>query len=63
MGTVGPASVDSLFGPTDPALPAQIRPAGHQGVRDVGCRHRQRQRVSRPLTWLEAASGIEDYLP
>ena len=62
MGTVGPASVDSLFGPTDPALPAQNgRPATLVSAMSVATP--SAQTGLGPLTWPEAASGIEDYLP
>ena len=62
LTAVGPASVESLFGPADPgivvrsALPAtrvssmaQADPAAAAGLR--------------PLTWLQAAPGIADYDP
>ncbi len=62
MGTVGPASVDSLFGPTDPALPAQAgRPATLVSAMSVAAP--SAPTGLRPLNWPEAASGIEDYLP
>ena len=62
MTTVGPASVDSLFGPTDPALPVQsglpatLVSAVSQATPSV-------PGGLTPLTWPEAAAGIEDYRP
>ncbi len=62
MTTIGPASVDSLFGPTDPArvvqsgLPATLLSAVSQATPSVAG-------GLAPLTWPEAASGIEDYRP
>ncbi len=62
MVTVGPASVDSLFGPTDPArvvqsgLPATLLSAVSTAKPSV-------TGGLVPLTWPEAASGIEDYQP
>lgn len=60
--TVGPASVDSLYGPTDPARAVQsAQPATRvsaMSTADPGA-----PAGLRPLTWLESAAGIEDYLP
>ena len=59
---VGPASVDSLFGPTDPALAVQSAlPATR--VSAMSTADPAATAGLRPLTWLQAASGIEDYLP
>jgi len=60
--TVGPASVDSLFGPTDPAQPVQ---SGLPATRVSAMSTADQSAPSglRPLSWLQAASGIEDYLP
>ena len=60
--TVGPASVDSLFGPSDPAQPVQSGlPATR--VSAMSTPDPSAPGGLRPLTWLQAASGIEDYLP
>ncbi len=62
MTTVGPASVDSLFGPTDPGLvvqsglPATLVSAVSRAAPSV-------VGGLAPVTWPEAASGIEDYRP
>lgn len=60
--TVGPASVDSLFGPTDPGLPVvSALPATRVSalsVADPGA-----PTGLRPLTWPQAAAEIEDYVP
>jgi len=60
--TVGAASVDSLFGPTDPALPVQSAlPATRVSAMSVA--DPAAPAGLKPLTWLAAAQGIEDYLP
>ena len=60
--TVGPASVDSLFGPTDPAQAVQsAQPATRASAMSVA--DPAAPAGLRPLTWLAAASGIEDYVP
>jgi hypothetical protein len=60
--TVGAASVDSLFGPTDPGLPVvSALPATRVSalsVADPGA-----PTGLRPLTWPQAAADIEDYVP
>jgi len=60
--TVGPASVDSLFGPSDTAQPVQSGlPATRvsaMSTADPGAAG-----GVTPLTWLQAASGSEDYVP
>ena len=60
--TVGPASVDSLFGPSDPAAPVESAlPATRVSaisVADPGV-----PSGVRALTWLQAAKDIEDYVP
>ena len=62
MATVGPASVDSLFGPTDPGrvvqsgLPATLVSAVSKATPSA-------PGGLTPVTWPEAASGIEDYRP
>ncbi len=62
MVTVGPASVDSLFGPTDPAQVIQSgRPATL--VSAVSEAKPSAPGGVAPVTWPEAASGIEDYRP
>lgn len=60
--TVGPASVDSLFGPTDPARPVQSRlPATLLSA--VSRATPSTPGGLTPVTWPQAASGIEDYRP
>jgi hypothetical protein len=60
--TVGPASVDSLFGQSDPAQPVQSGlPATR--VSAMSTADPSAPAGLRPLTWLQAASGIEDYVP
>ena len=62
MTTVGPADVDSLFGPTDPAQAVQ---SGQPATR-VSAMSRAdpaAQAGLTPLTWLESAADIEDYQP
>ncbi len=62
MVTVGPASVDSLFGPTDPAQVVQSgRPATLVSAVSEG--KPSAPGGVAPVTWPEAASGIEDYRP
>lgn len=60
-GTVGAASDDSLFGPTDPGLPVlSALPATRvsaMSVADPGA-----PSGVRPLTWPQAAADIEEYL-
>jgi ABC-type branched-subunit amino acid transport system substrate-binding protein len=60
--TVGPASVDSLFGPSDTALPVQSGlPATR--VSAMSTADPSAPTGVTPLTWLQAAAGIEDYVP
>lgn len=60
--TVGPASVESLYGPTDPAQAVQsAQPATR--VSAMSTANPAAPAGLRPLTWLESAAGIEDYLP
>lgn len=60
MTTVGPASVDSLFGPSDPALVVrQQLPATR--VSSVALADPAAPAGLRPLIWLQAAPGIADY--
>jgi hypothetical protein len=60
--TVGPASVDSLFGQSDPAQPVQSGlPATR--VSAMSTADPSAPAGLRPLTWLQAAQGIEDYVP
>ena len=60
--TVGPASVDSLFGPTDPAQAVQSgQPATR--VSSMSTANPAAPSGLAPLTWPEGAAGIEDYLP
>ena len=62
MTTVGPASVDSLFGPSDPALVVrQQLPATR--VSSVALADPTAPAGLRPLIWLQAAPGIADYQP
>ena len=60
--TVGPASVDSLFGPTDPAQAVQ---SGQPTTRvsSMSTANPAAPAGLTPLTWPEGAAGIEDYLP
>ncbi len=60
--TVGPASVDSLFGPTDPAQAVQSgQPATR--VSAMSTANPAAPTGLTPLTWPEGAAGIEDYQP
>jgi ABC-type branched-subunit amino acid transport system substrate-binding protein len=60
--TVGPASVDSLFGQSNPAQPVQSGlPATR--VSAMSTADPSAPAGLRPLTWLQAAPGIEDYVP
>ena len=60
--TVGPASVDSLFGPTDPAQAVQSgQPATR--VSAMSTANPAAAAGLSPLTWLESATDIEDYQP
>ena len=60
--TVGPASVDSLFGPSDPAQPVESGlPATR--VSAVSAANPSAATGLTPLTWLAGAGDIEDYLP
>ena len=60
--TVGPASVDGLFGPSDPALPVQSGlPATRVSAMSAG--NPAAVTGLTPLTWLAGAANIEDYLP
>ena len=60
--TVGPASVDGLFGPSDPALPVQSGlPATRVSAMSAG--NPSAVTGLTPLTWLAGAANIEDYLP
>lgn len=62
MTTVGPASVDSLFGPSDPALVVrQQLPATR--VSSVALADPTAPAGLRPLIWLQTAPGIADYTP
>lgn len=62
MTTVGPASVDSLFGPSDPALVVRSQlPATR--VSSVALADPTAPAGLRPLIWLQAAAGIADYVP
>lgn len=62
MTTVGPASVDSLFGPSDPGLVVRSQlPATR--VSSVAMADPASPAGLRPLIWLQAASGIADYVP
>ncbi len=62
MTTVGPASVDSLFGPSDPGLAAgHALPATR--VSSVALADPKAPAGLRPLIWLQAAPGISDYVP
>ena len=59
---VGPASVDGLFGPSDPALPVR---SGLPATRVSAMSAADPSAVTglTPLTWLVGAADIEDYLP
>lgn len=60
--SVGPASVDSLFGPTDPSLPVQSAlPATR--VSAMSTADPAAPSGLKSLTWLDAAADIEDYQP
>ncbi len=62
MTTVGPASVDSLFGPSDPGLVVDSAlPATR--VSSVALADPGAPGGLRPLIWLQAAPGIADYQP
>ena len=62
MTTVGPASVDSLFGPSDPGLVVgSALPATR--VSSVALADPKAPAGLRPLIWLQAAPGISDYTP
>lgn len=62
LRTVGPASVDSLFGPSDPGL---VVTSGLPATRvsSVALADPAAPAGLRPLIWLQAAPGIADYLP
>ncbi len=60
--TVGPSSVESLFGPADPALPIKSRlPATRVSAMAVA--NPDATAGMTPLTWLEGASGVDSYQP
>ncbi len=62
MTSVGPASVDSLFGPSDPGLVVKSAlPATR--VSSVALADPKAPGGLRPLIWLQAAPGISDYQP
>ncbi len=62
MATVGPASVDSLFGASDPGLVVgSALPATR--VSSVAMADAKAPAGLRPLIWLQAAPGIADYVP
>jgi hypothetical protein len=62
MLSVGPASVDSLFGPSDPALVVRSQlPATR--VSSVAQADPTAPAGLKPLIWLQAAPGIADYVP
>jgi hypothetical protein len=62
MTSVGPASVDSLFGPSDPSLAVKSAlPATR--VSSVAVADPKAPGGLRPLIWLQAAPGISDYQP
>ena len=62
MTTVGPASVDSLFGPSDPGLVVgSALPATR--VSSVALADPKAAAGLRPLIWLQTAPGIADYVP
>lgn len=59
---VGPASVDSLFGPTDPGQAVESAQPSTR-VSAMSTADPSAPAGLRPLTWPEGAAGIEDYLP
>jgi len=60
--TTGPSSVESLFGPSDPALPIKSAlPATR--VSAMATANPDAPAGMTPLTWLEGASGIDSYQP
>ena len=60
--TTGPSSVESLFGPSDPALPIKsAQPATR--VSAMATANPDAPAGMTPLTWLEGASGIDSYQP
>ncbi len=60
--TTGPSSVESLFGPADPALPVKSAlPATR--VSAMATANPDAPAGMTPLTWLEGASGIDSYQP
>jgi len=62
MTTVGPASVDSLFGPSDPGLViGSALPATR--VSSVALADPLALAGLRPLIWLQSAAGISGYVP
>ncbi|WP_157695167.1 type 1 periplasmic-binding domain-containing protein [Nakamurella panacisegetis] len=62
MTTVGPASVDSLFGPSDPGLVVgSALPATR--VSSIARADPSAPAGLRPLIWLQTAPGIADYVP
>lgn len=62
MTTVGPASVDSLFGPSDPGLVAgSALPATR--VSSLALADSKAPAGLQPLIWLQTAPGITDYVP
>ena len=62
ISTVGAASVDSLFGPTDPAA-AAVSGLPTTRVSAMAAADPAAPAGLRPLTWLQAAAGIENYTP
>jgi hypothetical protein len=62
MKAVGPASVDSLFGPSDPGLVAgSALPATR--VSSLASADSEAPAGLRPLIWLQSAPGIAGYVP
>lgn len=62
MTTVGPASVDSLFGPSDPGLVvSSALPATR--VSSIALADAKAPAGLRPLIWLQTAPGIAGYVP
>ena len=59
---VGPDSVDSLFGPTDPAQAVESAQPSTR-VSAMSTADPSTAAGLSPLTWPEGAAGIEDYLP
>jgi len=60
--TTGPSSVESLFGPSDPALPIKSAlPATR--VSAMATANPDAPAGMTPLTWLDGASGIDSYQP